>query len=377
MIVIGLMSGTSADGVDAVAAEVGAERPRPRVRLLAHVHRAYPDPLRARILAAGEGETLVAADIARLRVRIGEEHAEAAIAALAAARLDRERLDAVATHGQTVAHLPDERPRATLQLIDPARIVEALRVPVVADFRSADLAAGGEGAPLVPFADWILFTDAKKNRAVQNIGGIANVAVLPVNAARDDVVAFDTGPGNMVVDAIAARFSDGAERYDRDGTRAGRGQVDEALLERLLSHEFFARTPPKSTGRETFGAAFVDGLLETAAGVAPDDVVATATALTARSIADAYRRFVAPATPIDEVIVAGGGARNPTLLRMLRIALGDVPVRAVDELGIPAEAKEALAFAILGAFTLAGEPNVLPRCTGASRAVVGGAIWRP
>ncbi len=375
MIVVGLMSGTSADGVDAVAAEIGDERPRPRVRALARVHRAFPDPLRVAILAASEGERLTTADVARMRVRIGEEHAEAARACVSAAGLDRDRLDAVATHGQTVAHLPDERPRATLQLVDAARIAEALRAPVVADFRSADMAAGGEGAPLVPFGDWVVFADEARSRAVQNIGGIANVTVLPKGARRDDVIAFDTGPGNMLVDALVARLSEGARRYDEDGRMAASGRVNEELLERALAHEFFARTPPRSTGRETFGAAFVDDLIAAGAGLEPSDLVATATAVSARAIADAYRRFVS--VPLDDVIVSGGGARNGTLLAMLRSALAPIPVRLSDELGVAAEVREALAFAVLGAFALRGEPNTLPRCTGARRAVVAGAVYRP
>ena len=369
------MSGTSADGVDAAAIELGDERPRPRVRLIAHAHRDYPPPLRAAILAAGEGEALTAADIARLRVRVGEEHADAALSCLNAAGMAREDVDVVATHGQTVAHLPDERPRATLQLVDATRIVEALRVPVVTDFRSADIAAGGEGAPLVPFGDWILFTDGNRSRAILNLGGIANVTILPAHASRDDVIAFDTGPGNMLIDAITARISDGRQTYDAEGALAANGRVDASLLERALAHEFFARTPPKSTGRETFGADFADAFAESGRGLEPADLVATATALSARSIADALRRFVP--SPVDEVVVAGGGARNPTLLRMLAEALGGAPLRPADELGVPAHAREAAAFAILGAFALRGEPNVLPRCTGARRAVIGGAVYRP
>jgi anhydro-N-acetylmuramic acid kinase len=369
------MSGTSVDGVDAALAEIGDERPRPSVRLVAHAHRDYPAPLRAAILAAGEGEPLTAADIARLRVRVGEEHADAALACANAAGLTPEDVDAVATHGQTVAHLPLERPPATLQLVDAALIAEGLRAVVVADFRSADVAAGGEGAPLVPFGDWILFTDAARARAILNVGGIANVTVLPANASRDDVLAFDTGPGNMVIDAVTARVTEGRLAYDAGGELAARGAVDTSLLDRALSHEYFARRPPKSTGRETFGADFADDLLDSGRGLAPEDLVATATAVSARSIVDAFRDFVP--TSVDEVVVAGGGARNPTLLRMLAQALGGVPLRSTDELGIPAEAREALAFAILGAFALRGEPNTLPRCTGARRAVVGGAVYRP
>jgi anhydro-N-acetylmuramic acid kinase len=375
MKVIGLMSGTSADGIDAAAVEIGDERPRPRVTLIAHEQRAYPAPLRAAILAAAEGESLTAADIARLRVRIGEEHADAALACANRAGLAVEDVDAVATHGQTVAHLPGERPRATLQLVDAARIAEALRAPVVADFRSADIAAGGEGAPLVPFGDWVVFTDGKRARAILNVGGIANVTVLPANASRDDVIAFDTGPGNMVIDAVTSRLTDRRQAFDAQGALAAGGTVDASLLERALSHEYFARVPPKSTGRETFGADFAADMLESGRGLEPADLVATVTALTARSIADALRRFVA--VRVDEVIVAGGGARNRTLLRMLGDALDGVPLRGSDELGVPPEAREALAFAILGAMALRGEPNTLPRCTGARRAVVGGAVYRP
>ena len=372
MIVVGLMSGTSADGVDAAAAEIGSERPRPAVRLLAHTHHAYADALRRLILAAGEGESLSAADLARMRTRIGEAHAEAARTCIAAARLEPGRVDAVATHGQTVAHLPAEG--VTLQLVDAARIAEALRVPVVADFRSADMAAGGEGAPLVPFADWVVFADAARSRAVQNVGGIANVTILPRGGGRDDVVAFDTGPGNMVVDALVARATGGARRYDEDGAMAARGRVRDDLVARAMAHEYFDRRPPKSTGREEFGAGFVDAFADAGAGLAPEDLVASATALTARSIADAYRRF---APPLDDVIVAGGGARNATLLVMLRAALAPAAVRTSADVGIPVEAREALAFAVLGAFALAGEPNTLPRTTGARRAVVAGAVYRP
>ena len=375
MIVIGLMSGTSADGVDAAAVEVGDERPRPRVRLIAHSLRDYPAPLRGAILAAGEGESLTAADIARLRVRIGEEHADAALACANQAALALDDVAAVATHGQTVAHLPDERPRATLQLVDAARVAEALRVAVVTDFRSADMAAGGEGAPLVPFGDWVVFTDGKRSRAILNVGGIANVTVLPANAGRDDVIAFDTGPGNMVIDAVIARVTERRQTYDAGGALAAQGTVDVSLLERALSHEYFARTPPKSTGREMFGADYADDVMDHGRGLAPEDLVATATALAARSIAEALRRFVA--TRIDEVIVAGGGARNPTLLRMLGESLGAVRLILSDDLGVPAQAREALAFAILGAFAIRGEPNTLPRCTGARRAVIAGAVYRP
>lgn len=371
------MSGTSADGIDAVAAEIGDERPRPHVQVLAHAHHDYPDPLRAQLLAAAEGIPLTASDLARLHVRVGEEHAAAAQTLLARSRLERDAIAGVAMHGQTVAHLPDEWPRATLQIGDAARVAEAVRRPVLADFRSADVAAGGEGAPLVPFADWVVFAEEGRGRAVQNVGGIANLTYLAPDARAASVVAFDTGPGNMVVDAIVARLTGGRERLDRDGARAARGRVDEELVQRALSHPYFAEAPPKSTGRESFGTAFVDDLVGAAEHLPEDDLVATATAITARSVADAYRRFLLPRGRVDEVVVAGGGARNGALMAMLRAALGEVPVRPSDELGVPAEAREALAFAVLGAFALRGETNTLPQCTGAQRAVVAGAVWTP
>ena len=363
MITIGIMSGTSADGIDAAAIEIGVERPRPTIRFLAHVAKDHPDALRYRILAAGSGAPLPAYDIATLHTALGAAYASVA----------RELMGriggipaCIAVHGQTIAHFPSEH--ATLQIGDASRVAIETGVPVVDDFRSADVALGGQGAPLVPFADHLLFADGTP-RAVLNIGGIANVTLLPTDRAAD-VIAFDTGPGNMVIDQLARK---GGNELDRDGAAAARGAVNGAVLAMALGHPYFARLGPKSTGREDFGAPFAQQLLNEvkAAGGSLDDAIATATALTVESIARAL-----DGGPWSELVIAGGGARNVTLVERLR-ARTKLRVRMTDELGIPAEAREAVAFAILGAYRLRGEPNTLPRCTGASRAVSAGAIHAP
>ena len=363
MIAIGIMSGTSADGIDAAAVEIGDERPRPRIRLLAHAARDHPDGLRYRILAAGSGAPLPAHDIAILHADLGDAYAS--IAREIVTSIGRDPA-CIALHGQTIAHSPAEH--ATLQIGDASRVAVAIAVPVIDDFRSADVALGGQGAPLVPFADHLLFADGTP-RAVLNIGGIANLTLLPT-ARAEDVTAFDTGPGNMVIDQLARK---GGSELDRDGAAAARGQVRGAALAAALAHPYFGRPAPKSTGREEFGAPFAARLLAEVkrAGGSLDDAIATATALTVESIARAL-----DGGPWRELLIAGGGTRNVTLIERLT-ARTKIPVRWTDTLGIPAEAREAAAFAILGAYRLRGEPNTLPRCTGASRAVSAGAIHRP
>ena len=363
MIAVGIMSGTSADGMDAAAVEIGDERPRPRIRLLAHVARDHPDGLRYRILAAGSGAPLPAHDVAMLHAQLGDAYAS--IAREIVTVIGREP-SCVALHGQTIAHFPAEH--ATLQIGDASRVALQIQAPVIDDFRSADVALGGQGAPLVPFADHLLFADGTP-RAILNLGGIANVTLLPTDRP-DDVTAYDTGPANMVIDQLARK---GGNELDRDGAAAARGRVIDPALARALAHPYFARRGPKSTGREEFGAPFTQQLLADvkAAGGSLDDAIATATALAAESIARAL-----DGGPWRELIVAGGGARNATLIDRLRERT-KLPIRLSDELGIPAEAREAAAFAILGAYRLRGEPNTFPRCTGASRAVSAGAIQRP
>jgi len=365
VIAIGIMSGTSADGMDAAAVDIRFRigRPRPTIRFLGHVARAHPDSLRYRILAAASGAPLPAHDVARLHAALGEAYAS--IARELVTVTGREPA-CVALHGQTIAHLPAEH--ATLQIGDAAHVAVELGVPVIDDFRSADVALGGQGAPLVPFADHLLFADGTP-RAVLNIGGIANVTLLPSTRASD-VTAFDTGPGNIVIDQLARK---GGNELDRDGAAAARGRVNSAALSSALAHPYFARPAPKSTGREDFGAAFTERLLAAiqSGGGSLDDAIATATALTVESIGRAL-----DGGPWRELVVAGGGARNATLVDHLG-GRTRLPVRLSDDFGIPAEAREAVAFAVLGAYRLRGEPNTLPACTGARRAASAGAIQRP
>lgn len=367
MIVIGLMSGTSADGVEAAAADVD---PRAgTARLLAHRHERYDDALRANVLAAGAERAMTMSEVASLNSRLADVYVAAVKGLVSESGV---RPDAVAMHGQTVAHYPERG--MTLQLGDAARVAMRCGVPVVADFRSADVAAGGQGAPLVPFADHVLF-GGRAPIALLNLGGIANLTLLPT-AKADDAVAFDVGPANMVVDALAAHSG---QRFDRDGERARRGRVSEAALARALAHPYFARRGPKSTGREDFGASFAEALHADVQrdGGSEDDALATSVALTARTIAEALARETPPGAHFGELVVAGGGAANAAIMEALAAAVAPLRVRPMDDYGIPAPVREAFAFAILGAYRLTGLPNTLPRCTGASRAVSAGALHAP
>jgi anhydro-N-acetylmuramic acid kinase len=312
-----------------------------------------------------------AREVARLDVEIGERLAQATLRVLRAARVPARRVAFVSSHGHTVAHLPSRRRGATLQVGQPAVIAERTGLPVVADFRPRDVAAGGEGAPLVPFADRLLLARPAVVVACQNLGGIANVTAL--GPAEDDLVAFDTGPGMMGIDLAAAHATRGRRRFDPAGAIAASGRVDEGLLAAWMAHPYLRRRPPKSTGRETFGAAFFGPHLARARTArAKRDLVATATAFTARSVADAYRRFL-PA--VAECVVSGGGAHDTTLLRWIAGALPGVRVVTSAARGVDPDAKEAVAFALLGWAHVMGRPNTVPAATGARRAVVAGALW--
>ena len=367
MYVIGMMSGTSADGVDAAAVELDV--PTAAVRVVRTLSRSYAASVREEILALGEGRATDTRAVARVHGAIGDAYADLAHDLARSLRADGVRPDVIAMHGQTVAHLPAER--ATLQLGDATRVAVRTGTAVVSDFRSADVALGGQGAPLVPFADLVLFRRLAPV-AVLNIGGIANLTLIPT-VRDDDVLAFDTGPGNMVIDAIAAGHG---AAMDREGAGAARGRVDDTALREALAHPFFARTGPRSTGREDFGAAFAGRLHRavSAHGGTRDDALATATALTARTIADAVPMEMRETA---RLLVAGGGARNPTLLARLGAALPGVAIETTDAHGVPAAYREAIAFAILGAYRLRGLPNTLPRATGATRAVSAGALHIP
>jgi len=373
------MSGTSADGIDAVVAQISGNAHRLRARILAHWHHPFAPATQCRILHLSLHGTV--ADICELNFVLGEQFARAALAAIRQAKLKPRDITAIGSHGQTIHHLPNAPTPSTLQIAEPAVLAERTGITTVADFRVRDMAAGGQGAPLVPYADWVLLTDHTRPRIVQNIGGIANLTFLPPRAALTDVVAFDTGPGNMVTDAIVATLTRGRQTFDRDGHLAARGHVSRKLLQTLLSHPFLLRAPPKTTGREQFGEIFVAKLLAAARRLRlrPEDTVATSTAFTAASIAHAYRRFVFPhLKPRDlpklQVILGGGGAHNPILRRMLAQQVGVGEFLTHEDFGIASTAKEALAFALLAHQTLLGIPANVPRATGARHPVLLGKI---
>ncbi len=371
MYVIGLMSGTSIDAIDAVLVDISIEGDSYVIAERAFVMQPFAESVRARVrrlLPPQQGSTV---EVCEVHALLGEAFADAARAVAEQGGVPLEAVDLIASHGQTVYHqVAPGATRSTLQLGAPAIIAERTGCTVVANFRQRDMAAGGEGAPLAPYLDVLLFADNHCSRAVQNIGGIGNVTYLPVDGGY---LAFDTGPGNVLIDEAVRLLTDGRSGYDHDGRMAAAGTVDESLLERWLRHPFFAARPPKSTGRERWGPGEAWNYLVEAQAqdLSPEDTIATLTALTARSIADAYRRFLGP---VDEALIGGGGARNPTLMRMIRQALPEMRVRPLDELGLNADAKEALAFALMGYATLHGWPSNVPAATGATRPVVLGEL---
>lgn len=368
MIAVGMMSGTSGDGMNLAAIEI-EPGPRPKVRVIATAEHPYPPALRDAVLRAGADAPFALSDIARLHASLGDAYAAAAAEFIATLP---GRPDVIALHGQTVAHLPAEH--TTLQLGDASRVARATGVPTVDDFRSADMAAGGEGAPLVPFGDHVLFA-TRAPIVVLNLGGIANLTLIPT-AAADEVIAFDTGPANMPSDAIIAPTG---ETFDREGRRARSGRVNERALAEALMHPYFARRAPKSTGREDFGKPFATRIVDqvTRDGGSLDDALATALAVTTRSIAVALTRETPPGTAWTVLAVAGGGARNATLMESLARAVAPLRVVKTDELGVPSQAREAIAFAIMGAYRMRELPNILPSATGARQAVRGGAVHLP
>jgi anhydro-N-acetylmuramic acid kinase len=393
MVVAGVMSGTSADGVDVAVCRISPARVKsgtPGVKLLGHVGVAYPKGVRAAVLGAMDAYAISVAELARLNWRLGEVYADAVEKAQSSLGV---KIALVGCHGQTVYHQGTAEKylgralRTTWQMGEAAVIAERLRVPVVSDFRPADVAAGGQGAPLVPMLDYCMFRSAKVSRVLQNLGGIGNLTALPAGAGVGGVMAFDTGPGNMVIDDCMRRLYE--REFDRGGVVARTGTVLKGVVEEILKEDYFAALPPKSCGREQFGEAFVSRFIAICrkAGGSEDqdkDVVATATALTAASVVDAYRRFVAghvgkaaPSSPV-EFVVAGGGAKNDVLMGMLRDGLEplNVKVRMMEELGVPAQAKEAVAFALMAWLTWNGLPGNVPAATGARGAVVLGKVSR-
>lgn len=369
-VVVGLMSGTSADGVDAACVRLTGSGPATRVRTLATRAVPYPDAVRAAVLAL---ETSSVAELARWNAEVGRWFARAALEVVEAAGLRPDEVDLIGSHGQTVHHTPRTAgaDAVTLQIGEPCVIAESTGLPVVADFRQRDVAAGGEGAPLVPWVDWLLLHRPQGALLAQNLGGVGNVTLVTPRA--DDVLAFDTGPANGPLDAAAARVSGGRLRYDDGGALAAAGHVDENEVRHLLAHPFLRRAPPKSASRTAFGEEFVDALVARRPDLSGPDLVATLTEWVARSIAGAYAEHL-PGAGATEVVLSGGGVHNPALVDRLRRAIAPLPVRTSSELGIDADFKEAIAFAVLANETICGHAANLPRATGARWPVVLGTI---
>jgi len=367
------MSGTSVDGIDVAVVDVRGGRLRQKISLQAQGTIAYPAPVRAAVLKVSDAQAHVG-DVARLGVVLGELYASAVKAVCRAEGMPLGSIDLIGCHGQTVFHdgagtmCAGRKVASTLQLGDGSVVAERTGIPVVSDFRTRDIAAGGRGAPLVPYVDYLLFRDPRRGRVALNIGGIANLTAIPAGARSEDVIAFDTGPGNMVVDALAARRSRGRSRYDRDGHMAAAGCVNKALLDELLADPFFRLRPPKTAGREQFGKRFVDHLLSYASPL--DDLIATATALTPASVVVGISRFIRRRMKIDELIVSGGGVHNPRMMAYLAAFLPDVAIRTSSDYGVDVDRKEAIAFAVLAHETWRQRPSNLPSATGARSSVI-------
>jgi anhydro-N-acetylmuramic acid kinase len=383
-LLVGLMAGTSLDGVDAALVRVAGPATAPRVRLLEFIPAPYSPGVRRRVLRVAAGHPVPAGEISQLNFLLGALFADAAIEVCRKAGITTRRLAGIGTHGQTIFHQGNATAEAghkigsTFQIAEPAVIAEGTGAMVVANFRTADMAAGGQGAPLVPLVDYLLLRDGKQGTVALNIGGISNVTVIPAGAAVEDVYGFDTGPGNMIMDVLVRTFTRGRRHYDQNGRMAARGEVLEDLLAHALRYPFFRKQPPKSAGREQFGEEFVKRVfLSRFPGVRAEDLLRTANELTAATIAGALRRFVFPRTSIARLVVSGGGAHNQLLVRRISEMLPEIKVMTSDVFGLPVDAKEAVAFAILADRTLHGLPGNLPAVTGARKAVVLGSVSRP
>ena len=382
-VVAGLMSGTSLDGVDVVIAKLTGSGSALQIDQRTFASIDYPPALRQSLLRNSRADTSSVRDLSQLNVRLAAVYADAVHQALDQIHLTPSDLDLVGSHGQTVHHVPAPEDCAgasvtsTLQIGSPSVLANRLGVPVVGDFRLADMALGGQGAPLVPYFDYVYFTDPDETRLLLNLGGIANFTLLPAGAAPSDVLAFDTGPANMVIDALAERLFDAP--YDPEGSLAAEGTVDNDLLGDLINDAYFTQPPPKSTGRERFGAEYVNALLDAARarGLSTHDTLATATMLTATTVYQAYARFVRTEHAADVLIAAGGGLHNDTLVQNLADCFSPIPVRPASDYGLDGDAKEALCFAVLAHETLNGVPTNLPSVTGAARPTLLGAICVP
>jgi len=384
LLVLGLMSGTSADGIEAALVRISGAPPNLKSKLEGQASLPIPKPIRAKILQIAEGAPLPASEISQLNFRLGQLFADAAIATCKKLRVPLKSVDLIASHGQTIFHQGQPIPflgaktSSTLQIGEASIIAARTGVTTIGDFRPADMAAGGQGAPLVPFADYLLYRHEQIGRVSLNLGGIANITVIPANAKPQDVFAFDTGPANILIDALVSHFTKGRHRFDRDGHLAMRGQNTHGLLEQLLKDPFIYQPPPKSTGREYYGHRFVQKLLRLGRRfrAQPNDLIRVATEFTLTTVVVALKLFVLPKVNVKQLIVSGGGAQNTLMMQILANMLKNegVEVLRSSKLGVPEQSKEAYAFALLAYETFHHRPSNLPSATGAARPVILGKV---
>jgi anhydro-N-acetylmuramic acid kinase len=371
------MSGTSLDGIDVAIIDIAGSGYKAKINVLTSHSVPYPKKIREALLAVSNSSGFTG-DISRLNFLLGELYSEALEETAERAEIPLETIKLIGCHGQTIFHEGQaatylgKKVASTFQIGESSIISERTGIDVISNFRERDMAAGGKGAPLVPYLDYMLIRHRGRGRVAINIGGIANLTAIPPNTNTDRVIAFDTGPGNMVIDQLVARITSGGLTYDRDGVMAATGEIDPKLLAKLLRDKYFRAKPPKAAGREQYGAEFVSKLLDTE--LSSEDLVATATALTAESIALGVRNFVLPEMRVDEIFVSGGGTHNPTLMRMLRKAMAEIPVKDTTEVGLDVDAKEAIAFAVMAYETAHARPSNVPVATGAKRHVILGKV---
>ncbi len=381
MFVLGLMSGTSADGIDVALTRISSQPPQLAAKLLGHTSFKFPPAMQKEILRVAEGAQVTAGELSQLNFRLGELFANAALAACRRFRFSPRRVSLIGSHGQTVFHQGHPvpflgRPTAsTLQVGEPSIIAARTGIITVADFRPADIALGGQGAPLVPYADYLLYRHKKFGRVSLNLGGIANITVIPAAARPEQILGFDTGPANMLIDALVSHFSRGRQRFDENARLASRGRSLPGLVDELMRDPYLRIAPPKSTGREYYGRAYVEKVLTLGRHRAnPADLIRAATIFTALSVVDALNRFVLPKTNIHQLIVSGGGAHNPLIMAQLAAALPGLETQPSSDFGIPVDAKEAFAFALLAYETFCERPANLPSATGARGPAILGKI---
>lgn len=382
MLVLGLMSGTSADGIDVALARIFDAPPNLHAKLLGHASAKFPPALQKEILRVAEQQPIAAGALSQLNFRLGELFASAALVACHKFRVSPSKIALIGSHGQTIFHQGKAaayfgaRIASTLQIGEPSIIAAHTGITTIADFRPADIALGGQGAPLVPYADYLLYRHAKLGRVSLNLGGIANITVLPRAAKPSQILAFDTGPANMLIDALVTHFTRGRQRFDKNARLAQAGRSIPALVDELMRDSYLKIPPPKSTGREYYGRAYLQKLLALGRRhhAQPNDLIRAATIFTALSVVDALHRFVLPKIKIDQLIVSGGGSRNPLILGQLAAALPGIELLPSSQLGIPDDAKEAFAFALLAYETFHQRPSNLPSATGARGPAILGKI---